>query len=541
MEQTREAITTNLAERLCWQVARRDDVRVARRLYRKQLVDGVYPLDAGALLDEFFQFLQELGVVALLEDVRGKGIEREMVPMVQYVLLYGLKSLFGIERMHALPELLFSDEASMRLVGFNAHQVRHGVCQRGAAKRQGPRTAGPICPEALANNLVKLDLRALEGLFNGAIRALAQAGVFQAKVTGIVDGTDLEMTAQYQGCGQVTRKRKLTDKRGKVREIEVTVYGWKVIILIEALTMIPLAVKVVKIHEHEGLSLRALVTQARTNLAGYARLHKVVFDRGFLAGTDLWWLEQHGLLFVVPAKDDMAVTADARALAAAGDGLAVGHRVHTTRHGQGRAAWSERLETEVVGITGLTTDDQYGTPAHGRHANRRDFQANPINAVVVRKWHGKDYGPGGKTVFVTNAPVDRPLQPFDDDDDRSLIENCCIKEAKQQWELGHPPQKNERAVRVHVVFTLLMFALATAYRLQCEREAMGDEPVGWQRWRRQLLQQNREKMIVFAQGFYGIFPMAEFALLLGVKLKDVPPGIGTRQEILAKYGLTSHA
>jgi hypothetical protein len=516
-------------------------VRVARRLYRKQLVDGVYPLDAGALLDEFFQFLQELGVVALLEDVRGKGIEREMVPMVQYVLLYGLKSLFGIECMPALPELLFSDEASMRLVGFNAHQVRHGVCQRGAAKRPGPRTAGPICPEALANNLVKLDLRALEGLFNGAIRALAQAGVFQAKVTGIVDGTDLEMTAQSQGCGQVTRKRKLTDKRGKVREIEVTVYGWKVIILIEALTMIPLAVKVVKIHEHEGLSLRALVTQARTNLAGYARLHKVVFDRGFLAGTDLWWLEQHGLLCVVPAKDDMAVTADARALAAAGDGLAVGHRVHTTRHGQGRAAWSERLETEVVGITGLTTDAQYGTPAHGRQANRRDFQANPINAVVVRKWHGKDYGPGGKTVFVTNAPVDRPLPPFDDYDDRSLIENCCIKEAKQQWELGHPPQKNERAVRVHVVFTLLMFALATASRLQCEREAMGDEPVGWQRWRRQLLQQNRAKMIVFAQGFYGIFPMAEFALLLGVKLKDVPPGIGTRQEILAKYGLTSHA
>ena len=41
MEQTREVITTNLAERLCWQVARRDDSRVARRLYRKQVVDGV--------------------------------------------------------------------------------------------------------------------------------------------------------------------------------------------------------------------------------------------------------------------------------------------------------------------------------------------------------------------------------------------------------------------------------------------------------------------------------------------------------------------
>jgi hypothetical protein len=47
MPQTREEISSNLGERLCWQVARRDDTRVARRLYRKELVDGVYPLDTG--------------------------------------------------------------------------------------------------------------------------------------------------------------------------------------------------------------------------------------------------------------------------------------------------------------------------------------------------------------------------------------------------------------------------------------------------------------------------------------------------------------
>jgi len=32
--------------------------------------------------------------------------------------------------------------------------------------------------------------------------------------------------------------------------------------------------------------------------------------------------------------------------------------------------------------------------------------------------------------------------------------------------------------------------------------------------------------------------IAEYSLLLGVRLKDTPPGIGTRQEILAKYRLT---
>jgi hypothetical protein len=272
-------------------------------------------------------------------------------------------------------------------------------------------------------------------------------------------------------------------------------------------------------------------------LAGYARLAKVVFDKGFLDGTTLWSLDQHGITFVVPAKGNMDGTADARAQAATGKGITVGRRAHTVRHGQGKTARTERLETEVVGITGLTTYDQYGTPAHESHANRRDFQANPLNAVVVRQWNGKDYWPRGKTVFLTNASVAKPLQPFDDYDDRSLIENCCIREAKQQWDLKHPPQKTARAVRVHVLFTLLLFALATAYRLQGERAALGGEPVGWQRWRRQLMEQNRDKVIVFAQGTYGIFHIAVFALLMGAKLKDVPPELGTRREILAKYDL----
>jgi hypothetical protein len=115
-----------------------------------------------------------------------------------------------------------------------------------------------------------------------------------------------------------------------------------------------------------------------------------------------------------------------------------------------------------------------------------------------------------------------------------------MKASKQQWSLKHPPQKTARAVRVHVLFTLLLFALATAYRLPCEHAATGGEPLGWQRWRRQLLEQTRDHVIVFAQGYYGIFHLAEYSLLLGVNIKDRPLGIGTQQQILAKYGLTAH-
>jgi hypothetical protein len=537
MTQSREEIENNLMERLCWVVARRDDSRVARRLYRKETVDGVYRLDAPALLDGFFYFLKEVGVFSLMEQLHGEDVRRQMVDFLQYVLLHELKTLLGIESMNALPELLFSDAAAMRLVGFNARQVQRGVCQRGAAQRDGPREDGPICPDTLANNILKLSLEAMAQFLNQVVQALAKAGVFARQLTGILDGTDLETTPKYQGCGKVTRKKKVVDKRGRAWEIEVSVYGFKLIVLIDARSKIPLAAKVVQIQQHEVNFLRELVQQAQHNLGKYATLKKLVCDKGFLDGAELWWLNEQGIIFVVPGKKDMAVVADARALAEAGEAVYLGRRTRSVTHGQGKTRWREELETEVVDIEGLTTYDQYGTAEQAKQAHRKDFQGNPINGVVVRKWDGHDYGPGGKRVFLTNGPVSKPLGVFDDYDDRSLIENCCIKESKQQWTLGHPPKKNEGAVKVHVLFTLVMFALATAYRLLCEEAELGKEPVGWQRWRRQLLQQNRDKVIVFAGDCYGIFHLAEYSILLGLDLKDLPLGMDSREAVLAKFGI----
>jgi hypothetical protein len=65
-------------------------------------------------------------------------------------------------------------------------------------------------------------------------------------------------------------------------------------------------------------------------------------------------------------------------------------------------------------------------------------------------------------VFLINASLQQPLEPFDSNDDRSLIVDGCIKKSTQQRDVGHPPQQTQLAVRVHVVLTLQMFALATA-------------------------------------------------------------------------------
>jgi len=241
---------------------------------------------------------------------------------------------------------------------------------------------------------------------------------------------------------------------------------------LEALTTMPLAAKGVQIQDHDGSFPRDLVTQARTNLGSHARLRCVLCDRGFLDGADLWWLTQQGLGFVVPAKAHMAVPTAAQALAAAGAGL-VARRVHTVAHGPGKHRWTARLETEVVGLPDLTPYDQYGPEEHARQRSRKDCEGHPLNAVVVRRWHTRDDGPGGQVVCLTNEAVDKPWRVFDASDDRRLIENGCIKESQQAWNLKHPPQKTERAVQGHGFFTLAMFALATAYRGRAEQAAGG--------------------------------------------------------------------
>jgi hypothetical protein len=161
-------------------------------------------------------------------------------------------------------------------------------------------------------------------------------------------------------------------------------------LVIDAATTMPWAVNVGPIQEHAARWTRALVTQARRHRQGEARRHQGICATGCWDGTTRWWRDQQAVTLGGPAHAKMAGTADARAQAAAGEALTVGRRVHTRRPGQGRTAWTARLETEVIGITGLTTSDPYGTPEPACHANRRDFQAHPIPAVVVRKGQGTD-------------------------------------------------------------------------------------------------------------------------------------------------------
>src|SRR5947209_6808862 len=88
-------------ERLNWQLAWRDDGRVAQALYQGEEIEEMHELSEAGLLDEFFVFLEQVGMMAVLEQLELPGVQRVLVPTVQFVLLYLLKVLFGGESMNA--------------------------------------------------------------------------------------------------------------------------------------------------------------------------------------------------------------------------------------------------------------------------------------------------------------------------------------------------------------------------------------------------------------------------------------------------------
>jgi hypothetical protein len=163
---------------------------VARRVYHQEVVAGGDQVDEGAWRADGFACWQALGVGAGLGDLQGTAVQREMGPSVPAGLRSRLQTRLGLERRPALPVWCCRAAARRRLGGCNAPPGRHGVCQRGAAQRLGPRPTGPRCPEAWAEHLVTWHRRDLEAVLPHGSRALATAGIWAAQGGGSVAATN---------------------------------------------------------------------------------------------------------------------------------------------------------------------------------------------------------------------------------------------------------------------------------------------------------------------------------------------------------------
>jgi Transposase DDE domain len=537
-------------ERLNWQVAWRDDTKVGQALYAGDPIDEMHQLSDAGLLDEFFVFLKDLEMLEAFAQVSQSGVQRTLIPTVQFVLLYFLKVLLGAESMNELPRVLFSDLALMELVGFNAHQCESGLTKRGDASRTTKKKQGPLTAQCLADNICKITQEEMERLFNRMVQLLARRGLFAGKLLVALDGSKIPTPASYEGCGKLkqTRKVKVKGQQEPVTE-EYYLYGWKVLVLIEVQTRLPLAMKLVSIQDYEGKWLVPLLEQAQQNLGTHGQIETILVDRGYLDGEDLWGVHQKGVIFVICGKASMAVTQDAQGLAKAERAIVRERVVH---RGHGKTAKDQRLRTELVGLEALTSYDQYGEAQYTHNAHRNDYVGQPINAVVVRKWENRVPQTGG-TVYLTNGEVRDPFVVFDTYDWRSVIENGIFKEGKHPWHLLKFPKRTQAAVVVHCHLTLLVMGLTSAFRLWQKQQAtaplalaevlptlssalLGGEGIA--RWRKRLEEENRDKIIVFIGQDYGIFHLAEFAVLTHVPIRRLPSSLSSPQAVLQRFGIS---
>lgn len=583
-KQSEQEIRENLFEQLDWQVAQRDDEKIAQLLHAGEKMDGVHTLDEAGLLDEFFAFLEESQVLTFWKSYEISAIQRIFQPTIYFLLLYGTRLLFGIHSTNALPDLLFSNVGVMALIGFNARQVASGMTQRGSKARKEDSTYVLMDPQTLADTICKSSLKELEKLFNGTISCLAKYGIFMAEMMVAIDGTQIETTAKFAGCGCQKVTEWKTNRKGIKVEVIKLVNGWRLIALIDLTTLIPIAIKIVQIQQSESPFLVELVKQAQANLAPYSRIVTLVADRTYIDGAGLYEIGQMGIRFVLIAKKNMVAYGTALSNSVESNYY---ERIETVRRGQGRDQVTESLRTRLQIAMDIRTWESYRPPkVDGEQLKIKDRPA--LNAVIVRLWNNKELET--PRVFLTNQTVDDPWYIFDLYDDRSWIENGLFRNSKQFFNLTQWfPKKNEAGVHTHVTFVMLITSAATAFRLWCKAQSTendihktkqkhfafrtferktglitdddktlpnsqhlavsrpdsDDSPTyshhlllgqGPARWRQELKKLNRDKLIVFFGNTYGIFDLPVFMALTRVPI-HLPPEYGSLQDILAQYNI----
>jgi len=542
---TRDQLQETLCDRLFWHTAQRDDAKIADHLFHRHEMDVVYAMDEATLFDSFFNYLQEIEVFPLLEHLDPKKQQRKNIPFMQLVLVFLMKVVGSIKTIDKISDLLLTDELLMSMCGFNAHQVKNGSCDRGTKLRKTPipEIRGSLCVDTVANHVVTITPRRIENFFNRCIQQLAKQGVFPKEIHAACDATLYETTSKFKGCGCVTHKVKVKArgyrKVGELKEVSVTLYGWKVWAIYEIKTGIPLAIKIDTIEKPDNLHILRVLEQAKENVKPSSRIDSLVIDRGFLDGKVLYQIDQQGIEFVIPLKRSMEATKDARQLALDSENFPPVTREVELVHGYGKKKYTEKVITTLVGVPDLLTCDWFNPEGSKANTTMKDYEPIPLNAVVVKQWDNQIPPLEKQVVFITNVDVKDPFIAFDRYDDRSLIENKLFREVKQNWHFEHPPKKTKQGVFVQVYMIMAMKALTTAYlkwqEEQLKLEALG-KPSTWQMYRRKLKVINRNKLIVFVGQCFGIFPSHEVFMLANVPVYKIAKELNvTRDQLYAKY------
>ncbi|MFQ5518472.1 MAG: transposase [Mariprofundus sp.] len=548
-EEIRDKASENAVERLIWRTSKKDQADITQKLADGAEIPEVYNLGEAGIFDEFFHFLYSFGIEPLLQMLNpGKNKRDSHIDFHSVILIYIMRIVCGL-RFFSHTKILLQSQSLMQLAGFNGRKVRYGSTQRGVRKKEasdaeeaesGDRIRGPIDVGSIASWIERISASRLERFFNSVISILAKNRFFPKKIHAVLDASEIESTEQCIGRGKVKKEKapELRLRKARIKKTVVIVFGFKIWVVWEPKRKLPLAMRFAPIQTHDIKMAQAVVEQAIKNVAPYAKITSLAIDRGFTDGKFLWWLDQNGVIFYIPAKENMQVYADAISLVSSGIEQ---QRIKKYYVGRGKNRQEKEVLYRAVGINALTSAGWYGELGSGSHENAKSFKPNPINAVVVLDSHYKKENDDDLLVILTNGAVDKPLATYDAYDRRSEIENSLFREAKQAWFIERPARNSDKAFRAHAYLTITMMALTHVFRIWIEEQdnkELAGENTGIRKYREQIRKENANKLIVFDGDQYAIFEVYELFILAGRNVLR-PRGVEeviTKEDILRKYG-----
>jgi Transposase DDE domain len=560
----------------------RDDKYVEDALKRKAPLEGAFNAEGATDVDDLLYVMEsDLKVFPLLEalsppntyenEKTGETTKaRFMYPSLTLNLVSLISRYLSAVGGPEIMSVVLTDPRYMGLLSFTLEEVQAGATQRSAGLTGKTRTeaggkfedageAGPVrnsgrpegyrgafSSQTVAGHEAKLEPQALEDTMNGLVRAVARRGLLPPKVLGVLDSTGEESVPTCEGAGKVRKKVKVASKSRRPRAMEVTVKGFKLWVLMDADTGIPLAIRFATIEKPENHCVREIVLQAKENLKGYCKLVGLAVDRGFLDGDFLYWAKQEqGIDWVCPAKEKMLVTQEAR-----------DRVVATLRHQ--RQGNEDPLETAsrlagrsyekhdgvsffeanvgpgrqpllLAGVDDLYDTDFYGPGgAASSRVNSKSYRPTALHATVVLNWPDRahedkqdeeEHDRENKGPVVLLSPIPEAANNrFHRYDQRSLIENRVNRDAKQHHGLGSTLVRTMAGMRTATYFSIMALLLFRVLEIRMqEAEDRRAENLGLKRYRRKLKVETRNKLIIYVDGKMGMLYVWDVLKLGGVE------------------------
>ena len=461
-------------------------------------------------MDEGLEFLEHMvneGIAASFSKAEYKK-DREFISNYEvFPMIYMMNILSG-EWSGRRTRKILTNEAMLRILGFNEEEIANGLTKRGSKNQYGEGFAkkpGIMASTTVIDNLACFGYSGLENCFNEYVRKVSSNGVVDFGEDYLLDSTIVETEADYPGAKRVKKRDEEGEETGEV------VWGFKVFILTSAKTRTPVAIYITTGNDADSPMLTEMVKRGVANL-GEGKIKRVIADRGFIDGPQMYHMKHRmGIDFVIPARKNMDIWSCTVGLRNENKG-----NIEEWKYGK-KGLSGGYLSKESVSYS------QYAEKPAG---TKKGESGAPINAVVVTRWANQEITPGNEKVILSSLDTDSAIELIQIYGKRSLIENCNFRELKQAVALKALPQyknKNtEKTAKIHMllcVFTLTVFNVLVDTVYAAPVEAGEKIPKNIREFRF-VKGCEKSKIFVLVKQYYHIYDMGEFLALSGFSFVD---------------------